>query len=167
MKESFRPGFGIASLCIVSLAGVLSVFAQDEPSTPASQRGSLEIYLEPYDEKTLCSVTIGLRNDSGVRQGFADLEISWYDDRGSELAATRQRMDSLRPGFYDAKNHTLSALCSAVRRAVVRSAEWELFEGSWDVSVIKKASIEGVADTTWEFEWSDENKLFVGTAPKE
>lgn len=124
--------------------------------------GELEVYLQPFDEKGLCSVTIGLRNVSGSRQGDANLSLAWFDAGGKSLGEQALRMDELRPERTDGKNLTLQARCKEVSRLIVRTAEWNLFEG-WDTPARSVVRIDRVEGSEWQFSWDAENFLFVGT----
>lgn len=126
-------------------------------------RGELELYLEPYDAKGLCSVTVGLRNVSGVRQEEAWLTLAWLGTDGSMVSEQRLRMDPLLPGRYSAKNLTLPVRCAAVGQAIVRDARWTVFS---EVQAANPAvaAIEGASNTNWQFRWQPETGLFVGEA---
>jgi len=132
---------------------------QEEPAGIYS--GKLDVYLEPYDDNGKCSITIGLRNESGARQGDANLDLAWLDSAGAVLAEQTLRMDGVLEGRYDAKNLALPVLCRQVARLAVRKAEWNLFEG-WDTPARSVVRIDGVEDTEWQIVWDEENQLFVG-----
>jgi hypothetical protein len=123
--------------------------------------GQLDVVLEPFDAQGKCSITIGLRNTSGVRQGDANLKLAWHDSAGAVLAEQELRMDGLLEGRYDAKNLALLVPCREVDRLVVRTAEWTLFEG-WDTPTPSIVRIDGVEDTEWKVGWDEENQLFLG-----
>ncbi len=123
--------------------------------------GELDVYLEPYDDKGACSITIGLRNTSGVRQGEARLQLAWLNAQGAVLADQSLRMDGLLPGRYDAKNLALPLKCERVSRLQVRSAEWTLFEG-WDDPQPVVVPIEGAHATEWRLAWDATLGVFVG-----
>lgn len=132
------------------------------PEEPARiYSGQFEVYLEPFDEQGRCSITIGLRNASGVRQGDANLKLAWFDTAGAVLVEQELRMDGLLEGRYDAKNLALLMPCRQVTRLAVRTAEWNLFEG-WDSPARSVVRIDGVGDTAWEMVWDEEKQLFVG-----
>jgi len=132
------------------------------PTQPAATySGQLDVYLQPFDDKGACSITIGLRNASGARQGDANLKLAWFDAAGAVLAEQPLRMDGLLDGRYDAKNLALPVPCRQVSRLTVRRAEWNLFEG-WDTPARVVVRIDGVEGTEWQIVWDEENGLFVG-----
>jgi hypothetical protein len=132
------------------------------PEQPARiYSGQLDVVLEPFDARGKCSITIGLRNTSGVRQGDANLKLAWFDSAGALLAEQALRMDGLLEGRYDAKNLALPVPCRQVGQLAVRTAEWNVFEG-WDVPVRSVVRIDGVEDTEWKVVWDEENQLFLG-----
>jgi hypothetical protein len=132
------------------------------PEQPARiYSGQLDVVLEPFDARGKCSITIGLRNTSGVRQGDANLKLAWFDSAGALLAEQELRMDGLLEGRYDAKNLALLVPCREVDRLVVRTAEWTLFAGE-DIPVQSVVRIDGVEDTEWKVGWDEENQLFLG-----
>jgi len=131
------------------------------PPSAVTYQGQLDVYLQPYDDKEACSITVGLRNSSGVRQGDANLELAWFSSAGAAIAEQTLRMDGLLEGRYDAKNLALRVRCREVARLAVRRAEWDLFDG-WDSPARSVVRIDGVENTEWEFAWDDEIDLFVG-----
>jgi hypothetical protein len=131
------------------------------PDSAVIYSGQLDVYLEPCDEKGVCSITIGLRNTSGARQGDANIELTWFDADGSLLAEQPLRMDGLLDGRYDAKNQALPVPCRQVGRLLVRKADWNLFE-SWDIPTGSVVRIDGVEGTEWQFRWDEGGGLFVG-----
>lgn len=125
-------------------------------------RGELDLWLLPYDEIGACSVTVGLRNASGVRQGEAWLTLAWLGADGSELAPpARIRMDPLLPGRYNAKNETLPLRCAEVIEVELRGAEWTLFAG-WDAPPQPRVPIAGISGTRWRLAWSEEQQAWGG-----
>lgn len=136
-----------------------SMVTRPEPARIYS--GQLDVYLEPYDDKGKCSITIGLRNASGARQADANLKLAWFDSAGAVLAEQMLRMDGLLDGRYDAKNLALPVLCRQVARLAVRKAEWNLFEG-WDTPAKSIVRIDGVEGTEWQFLWDEEYGLYAG-----
>lgn len=120
------------------------------------------MYLEPWDARGVCSVTVTLDNQSGARQGEAWLRLQWLDVERRLVGEHRQRMDPLLPEHHDAKNHALPVLCSRIGRLQVRSAEWHPYP-TLDTPVNERVvSIEDVEGSEWRFSWNEEMKLFVG-----
>jgi hypothetical protein len=146
----------VASLLAGACASTATV-----PEPAVVYTGQLDVHLEPFDDKGSCSITVGLRNSSGVRQGEANLQLAWIGSSGSLIAEQGLRMDGLLDGRYDAKNLALPVSCREVGRLVVRRAEWNLFDG-WDTPARAVVRIEGAEGTEWEFGWDAQNSLFVG-----
>ncbi len=159
---TFVPG---ARLVLVLAVGWLAMACTSTATRTAEPAviysGQLDVHLQPYDDKGVCSINIGLRNASGVRQGDANLRLAWFDRAGDLIAENALRLDGLLDGRYDAKQLTLPVLCQKVGRLAVRRAEWDVFEG-WDKPVSSVVRIHGVEDTEWAFDWDDQNGLFVG-----
>ena len=126
--------------------------------------GEVEVYLLPYDEQGICSITVGLRNTSGVRQGEARFQLAWLDAESQLLADQSLWMDGLLPGRYDAKNLSLPVRCDKVGRLDMKSAEWTLFEG-WDNPLKVVVPITGAHRTAWQFRWDAALGAFVGEGP--
>ncbi len=137
--------------------------APDAPAElPArTYAGEVEVYLLPYDEQGACSITVGLRNTSGVRQREARFQLAWLDAESQLLADQSLWMDGLRPGRYDAKNLSLPVRCERVSRLDMKSAEWTLFEG-WDNPLKVVVPIAGAHRTAWQFRWDAALGAFVG-----
>lgn len=133
----------------------------DRPAA-VTYTGELEVFLEPFDEKGSCSVTIALRNLSKVRQGDANLKLAWFDASGALIAEPSLQMDGLLDGRVDAKNLALPVRCRQVERLAVRSAKWVLFEG-WDAPKRTIVRIDGVEGGEWQMGWNAEMGLFVGS----
>ena len=149
---------------VVVAAGWLAVACTSTATSPepaVTYAGQLDVYLEPFDDKGACSITIGLRNASGARQGDANLKLAWFDPAGALLAEQTLRMDGLLEGRYDAKNLALPVPCRQVDRLAVRKAEWNLFEG-WDTPARSVVRIDGVEGAEWQIVWDEEARLFVG-----
>lgn len=149
---------------LVLAAGLLVAACTSSPTPRAPAviySGQIDVYLEPFDDKGSCSITIGLRNSSGVRQGDAHLQLAWFASSGAAIAEQGLRMDGLLDGRYDAKNLALPVPCREVGKLVVRKAEWDLFEG-WDAPVRSVVRIDGVEGTEWELAWDEATGLFVG-----
>jgi hypothetical protein len=149
---------------IVVAASWLAVACVSMTTRPEPARlysGQLDVYLEPFDDKGRCSITIGLRNVSGARQGDANLKLAWFDAADALIAEQALRMDGLLDGRYDAKNVALPVPCRQVGRLAVRKAEWNLFEG-WDAPARSVVRIDGVEGTGWQILWDEESSLFVG-----
>jgi hypothetical protein len=141
-------GVGLAS-CAVPARG----------PAPAAQRGTLEVFLEPADAQGVCSVTVGLRNDSGVRMGEALLVLDWVGRGGAVLESSKARMDATDIGQYDAKNLVLDRLCADVAAVEVASAQWML---GWDRTVATMVPLAGVDGARGEFRWDEGARLYVG-----
>jgi hypothetical protein len=120
--------------------------------------GEIEAYLEPFDQKNACSVTMVLHNLSQVRQGDANLTLAWFDASGVLLAEQSLRMDGLLEGRADAKNLTLPVLCKQVDRVLVRSAKWNLFMGWGTPGPIVR--IDGVEGVELRLDWNAQTGLF-------
>ena len=96
----------VPALLVGALSGwaIVSCGGTPRAADPVAYRGGLDVFLEPNDPQGVCSVTIGLRNLSGVRQGEARLRLAWFDSAGTLLADQSLRMDPLDIDRYDAKN---------------------------------------------------------------
>lgn len=162
-QPAWKAARPVASL-VVMAASCLVVACTPVATAPETDRiysGQLDVYLEPFDDKGSCSITIGLRNTSGARQGDANLELAWFDASNGLLAEQALRMDGLLDGRYDAKNLALLVPCRQVARLVVGNAEWNLFEG-WDTPARSVVRIDGVEDSEWQILWDEETRLYVG-----
>lgn len=132
------------------------------PPPVRAYRGELDLWLVPYDESGACSVTVGLSNLSGVRQGEAWLALAWRGGDGAELVApARIRMDPLLPGRYNAKNETLPLRCREIVEVWLSSAEWKLFAGG-DAPAQPMVPILGINGTRWRLVWSDDKQAWRG-----
>jgi hypothetical protein len=158
----------LAALGLATLAGCAGAPPAGSPPAAAMDgpardyRGEMDLWLLPYDEHGACSVTVGLRNSSGVRQGEAWLTLSWLDQDGTELQApSRIRMDPLLAGRYNAKNETLPLRCADIHAVEVRDAGWTLFAG-WDAPPQPVVPIRDVSGTRWQLEWSEEHQAWRG-----
>jgi hypothetical protein len=149
-----------------ALAGCAAPGSGPDPAPTLAYPGEAEFYLEPYDAQGACSVTVGLRNSSGVRQGDAWLSLAWYGTEGALVAEQRLRLDPLLEGRYDAKNLTLPVRCTTVARVVVRSARWRVFptKDGPDPGLAPEARIDAVDGREWRFGWQAGSGLFVGEA---
>jgi hypothetical protein len=124
--------------------------------------GEMDLWLLPYDDRGVCSVTVGLRNVSGLRQGEAWLTLAWLGLDGTELhPPSNIRMDPLLAGRYNAKNDTLSLRCAELGSVEVRRAEWTLFAG-WDAPPQPVVPIQDVSGTRWRLAWSEERQAWAG-----
>lgn len=123
--------------------------------------GEVEVYLLPYEEQGACSITVGLRNTSGVRMAVAWFQLAWLDGEGQLLAEQSLRMDGLLPGRYDAKNLSLPLRCAQVSRLDIKSANWTLFQG-WDNPLEVVVPITGAHGTGWRLRWNAELEAFAG-----
>ena len=153
-----RPGFVSVAACLL-VAACTSMPSARAPA--AIYTGQIDVYLEPFDDKRSCSITIGLRNSSGVRQGDANLRLDWLDSSGALIAGQSVGMDGLLDGRYDAKNLALPVRCREVGKLVVRRAEWDLFDG-WASTSRPVVRIDGVEGTEWRMAWDEATGLFVG-----
>ena len=153
----FRAGLAtfIAGCALV----VSCTSAPQKAAAITTYPGVLEVYLEPNDAHGVCSVTIGLRNLSGTRQGEGRLQIAWFDRGGSLLADQSLRMDATDIDQYDAKNMVLPVTCDRAWRVKIRSAQWSL---GWDATAITFVPIDGVDGTERPLRWDDQVGLFVG-----
>lgn len=127
-------------------------------------RGALDVLLEPWDQKNLCAVTVGLRNVSGVRQGEAWLEMAWFDEAGVERARETLRMDPLLVDRYSAKNLALPLRCAEIGRVHVVRAEWlrGADEGMLD-GISERLSIGDVSGGVWRFGHDAALGVYVGS----
>jgi hypothetical protein len=163
----------LAALGAALLAGCMAAPPVDGPpaaavvaavvDTPAREyRGEMDLWLLPYDDSGACSVTVGLRNASGLRQGEAWLTLAWLGQDGSELhPPSNIRMDPLLAGRYNAKNETLPLRCAELGSVEVRRAEWTLFAG-WDAAPQPVVPIQDVSGTRWRLAWSEEQQAWRG-----
>ncbi len=149
------------SLFLVAVSSLAVACTSTPPRPVAIYSGQLEVYLEPFDAKGICSITIGLRNVSGARQNDANLKLAWFDPAGDLIEEQALRMDPLLVGRTDGKNLALPVRCLQVSQLTVRRAEWELFEG-WGTPAQSVVRIDGVEGTKWAFDWDEQNGLFVG-----
>lgn len=123
----------------------------------------MDLWLLPYEDSGACSVTVGLRNASGVRQGEAWLTLAWLGRDGADLQPpSTLRMDPLLAGRYNAKNETLPLRCAEVATVEVRRAEWTLFAG-WDAPPQPVVPIQDVSGTRWQLAWSEEHQAWGAT----
>jgi hypothetical protein len=155
---------GVARVSLVALLcgwTIASCSGAQKRADVVRYRGGLDVFLEPNDPQGVCSVTIGLRNESGARQGEAWLKLAWFDPAGTLLADQSLRMDPLDVGRYDAKNLALPVSCDRVDRMRVRSAEWTLFQG-WDALERTIVRIDAVEGSEWRMRWDAQIGLFVG-----
>ena len=137
--------------------------ASDEQAAQLARdyTGEVDVYLLPYDEQGVCSIEIGLRNTSGVRQREARLQLVWFDHDGQLLDDQSLRMDGLLPGRDTAKNLSLPVRCERVSQLDMKSAEWTLFQG-WDNPLDVVVPIAGAHRTAWQFRWDAALGAFVG-----
>jgi hypothetical protein len=156
--ERFRQA--MRGALVTLLSGWTIVFCSvGQTMTRPGYRGDLDVFLEPNDPQGVCSVTIGLRNISGARQGEARLRLAWFDSTGTLVADQSLRMDPLDIDRYDAKNLALPVICSKVGRMRVQSAKWVL---GWETLDGPVVTIEAVERTEWQMRWDGEIGLFVG-----
>jgi hypothetical protein len=154
---------GARSLVLVAASwlAVACTSTATPPEPDVIYSGQLEVYLEPFDDKGVCSITIGLRNVAGARQNDANLKLAWFDSAGDLIAEQALRMDPLLVGRTDGKNLALPVRCRQIGQLTVRRAEWDLFEG-WGTPAQSVVRIDGVEGTEWAFVWDEQNGLFVG-----
>lgn len=147
-------------LASATLAAMISACTAGTARPDAgTRRGVLELYLEPVDAQGACAVTVGLRNDSGARQGEARIRVQWRDRQGATIGDQWVRMDPVDIGQYDAKNLVLDAPCKRVAAARVRTADWRV---GWDMTATAVVPIDGVDEALITFEWDASAGLFVG-----
>jgi len=160
----------LAALGLATLAGCAVAPPVDSTAaaaavidTPARDyHGEMDLWLLPYDDRGVCSVTVGLRNASGVRQGEAWLTLAWLGHDGAELhPPSTIRMDPMLAGRYNAKNVTLPLRCAEVASVEVRRAEWTLFAG-WDAPPQPVVPIQDVSGTRWRLSWREEQQAWGG-----
>jgi len=144
-------------LFVVSLCVACTTSQRELPLYAAE----VEVYLEPYDDRGRCRLHIALRNISGARQGFSSFRISWEVD-GANLPDTELRHNAMRVGMLRSASASLPLPCDQVEQMRIESALWELFEG-WDNENPQKVRIGGADATDWNFAYSDDLKVWVGT----
>jgi hypothetical protein len=151
-----------AGLVLLVALGTSDVSPDAAAPGPREYLGELEVYLEPWDPRELCAVTVGLRNLAGVRQGEAWLKLRWVDTDNTVVGEPDLRLDGLLPERFNAKNLTLPVRCSRLSHVEVVSAEWTLPHDAV-IPGETRVPITGVAGTRWRFAWNGEIALFKGT----
>lgn len=154
---------GSTASCLVAVAAASLAAAcvpgQARPDA-GTRRAVLELFLEPVDTQQACAVTVGLRNDSGARQGEARIRLQWRDRAGKTRADQWVRMDPVDVGQYDAKNLVVDAPCRDLLSARVRTADWRV---GWDMTMTAVVPIDGVDRAEITFRWDSSIGLFVGS----
>jgi hypothetical protein len=150
---------GRALLASGACVGLASCAVPAREPALVAHRGVLEVFLEPADAQGACSVTVGLRNDSGAQKGEALIALAWIGRDGAVLESSKARMDPTDVGQYDAKNLVLERPCTDVTRVEVASAQWLL---GWDRTVATVVPVASVDGARGELRWDAAARLYVG-----